>query len=194
MSSKKLKFIDLFAGAGGFSCGLEQAGFECLLGIDFNKHAMDTFALNHKKAIALHAPIQELSNKKISRLLGDEKVNLVVGGPPCQGFSTVGKGNPEDERNTLFREFCRVVRFLKPEFIVMENVTGLLAKKNEETLISILNTFKRMGYTMDARVLESQHYGVPERRKRTICACKKWKNVWNEVKYCSERCKREKNS
>lgn len=168
MSSKKLKFIDLFAGAGGFSCGLEQAGFECLLGIDFNKHAMDTFALNHKKAIALHAPIQELSNKKISRLLGDEKVNLVVGGPPCQGFSTVGKGNPEDERNTLFREFCRVVRFLKPEFIVMENVTGLLAKKNEETLISILNTFKRMGYTMDARVLESQHYGVPERRKRTI--------------------------
>lgn len=161
-------FIDLFSGAGGFSCGLEMSGMHCLLGVDYDHHAMETFAANHPNSQHKCTRIQELTNKKLKLLLGNQKVNLVVGGPPCQGFSTVGPGNPEDERNSLFLEFFRIVKFLKPEFVVIENVTGLLAKKNEETLLNIFKVFNKIGYTMDARVLESQHYGVPEKRRRTI--------------------------
>ncbi|WP_412473290.1 DNA cytosine methyltransferase [Halobacteriovorax sp. YZS-1-1] len=166
--NKKLKFIDIFSGAGGFSCGLEMAGLECVLGIDFNKHAMDTFALNHKKAYPYCGDISKLTNKRIKEILGDTDVNLVVGGPPCQGFSTVGPGNPDDIRNKLFLEFVRIVKLAKPEFIVIENVTGLLAKKNEMTLQAIFRRFNRLGYNLDVKVLSSQHYGVPEKRRRTI--------------------------
>ncbi|OIQ15942.1 MAG: DNA (cytosine-5-)-methyltransferase [Bacteriovorax sp. MedPE-SWde] len=164
----KLNFIDVFSGAGGFSCGLEMAGFNCVMGIDFNKHAMTTFAKNHKNAHPFCGDVTKFSNKQIKQILGDRKINLVVGGPPCQGFSTVGPGNPEDMRNNLFMEFVRIVRLTKPEFVVIENVTGLLAKKNESTLKSIFKKFGSLGYNMDVQVLSSQHYGVPEKRRRTI--------------------------
>ena len=166
--TKKLNFIDLFAGAGGLSCGLEQAGFNCILGVDFNKYAMQTFAKNHPKATSFCGDIAELKGKSLKEALQNKEIHLVVGGPPCQGFSTVGPGNPDDLRNTLFLEFCRIVRTTKPYFVVMENVTGLLAKKNERTLNSIIRKFKTMGYKLEVKVLESQHYGVPEKRKRTI--------------------------
>lgn len=164
----KLNFIDVFSGAGGFSCGLEMAGFNCVLGVDFNKHAMTTFARNHKNAYPFCGDITKFSNKDIKKVLGDTKVNLVVGGPPCQGFSTVGPGNPEDSRNRLFMEFVRIVRLTKPEYVVIENVTGLLAKKNEETLKAIFKKFGSLGYNMDVQVMSSQNYGVPEKRRRTI--------------------------
>ncbi len=165
---KNFNFIDLFSGAGGFSCGLEMAGLNCLLGVDFEESAVETFAQNHPRSEALCIPIQKLTNQKLAKLLGKNKVNLIVGGPPCQGFSTVGPGDPNDERNQLFREFYRIVKYLKPEFVVIENVTGLLAKKNEKTLLNIFKLFKKIGYSIDARVLESHHYGVPEKRRRTI--------------------------
>lgn len=166
--SKKLTFIDLFSGAGGFSCGLEMTRMKCLMGVDFDKDAIQTFKANHPHAHGICTPIQALTNKKIKSYLGDQRVNLVVGGPPCQGFSTVGPGNPGDDRNTLFKEFYRIVKFLKPEFVIMENVTGLLAKKNEKTLKAIFKVFENLGYTLNARVLEAHHYGVPEKRRRTI--------------------------
>ncbi len=167
-SITKLNFIDLFSGAGGFSCGLEQAGLKCLLGVDFDKYAMESFEANHKHAQVYCGPIQKLSNKKLSQILGGKPIHLVVGGPPCQGFSTVGPGNPSDERNRLFNEFCRVVKHTNPLFVVMENVTGLLAKKNEKVLLSIFRKFQSLGYHMEAKVLEAQNYGTPERRRRTI--------------------------
>lgn len=167
-SKQKLKFIDIFSGAGGLSCGLELAGLECILGIDFNQHAMDTFALNHKKAKAYCGDVTKLSNKEIDLLTGKQKINLVVGGPPCQGFSTVGPGDPEDSRNRLFLEFLRIVKHTRPEFVIIENVTGLLAKKNEKTLKAILKKFTDLGFVMDVRVLSAQNYGVAENRRRTI--------------------------
>ncbi len=165
---EKLKFVDVFAGAGGLSCGLEMAGMECLLGIDSNKYAMETFDKNHKNAKVYCGDITKLNNKKILELTENHKIHAVVGGPPCQGFSTVGVGNPSDERNTLFLEFVRIVKLLKPEFVVVENVTGLLAKKNEETLLAILNKFKLLGYNLDVQVMSAEKYGVPEKRRRTI--------------------------
>lgn len=163
-----LTFVDLFSGAGGLSCGLEMAGHRCLLGVDSDKHAIKTFAQNHKEAAVYSGDIRELKGKKLFDLLGTDHVDLVVGGPPCQGFSTVGLGDPKDTRNLLFQEYCRIVKTLKPLFIVMENVTGLLAKKNEKTLESILKTFSKMGYHMEVKVLAAHQYGVPEIRRRTI--------------------------
>lgn len=168
MSKAKLNFIDLFSGAGGLSCGLEQAGMKCLLGVDMNKHAMETFDVNHKHANIYCGDIAKLSKAKLKELTGNQEIHAVVGGPPCQGFSTVGIGNPEDIRNNLFREFVRIVKATNPYFVVMENVTGLLAQKNQETLSAIFQLFARIGYSMDVRILSAQNYGVPEKRRRAI--------------------------
>src|SRR4028118_923949 len=97
---KKL-FIDLFSGAGGLSCGLEMSGFKCLLGIDQDKTAIETFKLNHKYAQAIAGDIRKISTKSIKELIGNQKVSLICGGPPWQGFSTIGQNNKEDERNFL---------------------------------------------------------------------------------------------
>jgi len=168
VAKKKVTFIDLFSGAGGFSCGLEMAGFECKLGVDFNKDAIDTFELNHPLSKSYCGDIKKLTNKKIDEYLSGKSVDLIVGGPPCQGFSTVGTGNPDDQRNGLFKEFLRIVKHLSPNYVVMENVTGLVAKKNEQSLIGIFKLFKKMGYKMDVKILSADDYGVPEVRRRTI--------------------------
>jgi len=165
---KKLNFVDIFSGAGGLSCGLELSGMRCLLGVDHNKAAIDTFMANHKHAQSYCGDITKLTPKLFRELTNDQTIHAVVGGPPCQGFSTVGRGIPTDERNTLFKEFVRIVRISKPYFIIMENVTGLLAKKNEKTLKSIFSLFKKYGYLMDVKMMSADLYGVPEKRRRTI--------------------------
>lgn len=163
-----LNFIDVFSGAGGLSCGLEKAGMRCLLGIDMDKNAIETFKANHHYANAYCGSVLDLTEKKLKELLKGQTVHAVVGGPPCQGFSTVGLGNPNDIRNTLFREFVRLVKITNPYYVIIENVTGLLAKKNEKTLEAIFSLFHKMGYTLDVQVMSAELYGVPERRRRTI--------------------------
>jgi DNA (cytosine-5)-methyltransferase 1 len=170
MAIKKnnLNFIDLFSGAGGLSCGLEMTGMNCLLGVDFNKDAIDTFKKNHPSSEVYCGDITKLKSREIKILTKNKKIHLVAGGPPCQGFSTVGKGNPKDQRNQLFKQFIRVVKDFNPEFVVMENVTGLLAKKNEKSLQSIIRLFNKLGYNIDVNILSAHNYGVPEKRRRTI--------------------------
>lgn len=167
-NKKSLHFIDLFSGAGGLSCGLELAGHKCLLGVDMDKNAIETFKHNHKFAETFCGSIKELSAEQIVSLTKGKKIDAVVGGPPCQGFSTVGIGNPNDQRNFLFKEFIRVVKLTHPTFVVIENVTGLVAKKNESTLKAIFKIFSSMGYHLDVKVLSAENFGVPERRRRTI--------------------------
>jgi len=166
--SNTLNFIDVFSGAGGLSHGLEMAGMRCLLGIDADKYAIQTFAKNHHHAKSYSGDIKKLTNKELSLLIGDNPIHAIVGGPPCQGFSTVGPGNPEDDRNSLFLEFFRMVKLFRPYFIVIENVTGLLAKKNEKTLKSIFDRFHKIGYNLNVQVMSAENYGVPEKRRRTI--------------------------
>ncbi len=167
-NSQCLKFIDLFSGCGGFSYGLEMAGHECLLGVDFEKDAIASFKRNHPHAEAYLGDIRKLKTDKLLSLLKGQEVDMVVGGPPCQGFSTVGKGQVEDERNSLFKEFVRVVKTLEPKIVIFENVTGILAAKNKPVLEQIFRSFEKLGYSMAARVLSSEEYGVPETRRRTI--------------------------
>ena len=166
--TKSFNFIDLFSGCGGLSCGLEMAGHRCLLGVDANKEAIASFAANHHEAAVYLGDIKKLSEKKLKELLRNQKVDMVVGGPPCQGFSTVGRGEVEDERNHLFKEFVRIVKVTQPKVILFENVTGLVAKKNQVILQKIFQYFERLGYNMDARVLSAEEFGVPEKRRRTI--------------------------
>ena len=165
---EKLNFLDIFSGAGGLSCGLEMAGMKCILGVECDKNAIKTFGHNHKGAETFCGDIQGLTKPILTKLIGNQKVHAVVGGPPCQGFSTAGTGDPFDQRNSLFLQFVKIVKYTLPQFIVIENVTGLLAKKNEKTLKAIFSKFIPLGYKMGVQVLSSQHYGVPERRRRTI--------------------------
>lgn len=166
--NKKLNFIDLFSGCGGLSLGLEKAGMNCLMGLDFLAPAIETFQLNHKKSIGICADIKKTDFKKINKIIGKDRVDLICGGPPCQGFSTIGPGNAEDSRNHLFLDFVKFVKFFKPKYILIENVTGLLARKNENTLRSIYDCFNEIGYRLDIKVLTSSHYGVPQTRRRVI--------------------------
>ena len=166
--TKKLNFIDLFSGCGGFSTGMELSGHRCLLGVDFDKDAINTFKLNHKDAEAFCGDIKNLTKQKLEELLKGQSIDMVIGGPPCQGFSTIGKGQVADERNSLFKEFVRVVKTTNPKIVIFENVTGILASKNKNILAQIFKSFEDLGYKMDARVLSSEEYGVPETRRRTI--------------------------
>jgi len=168
VKNNTLNFIDLFCGCGGFSTGLEAAGHKCLLGIDFDKHAIESFKYNHKNSQAICGDISKITKQKLLSTLGGKCVDMVVGGPPCQGFSTVGKGDSLDERNNLFKHFIRVVRALEPKVVLFENVTGILAKKNEFVLKKIFQEFEKLGYIMDAQVLDASEYGVPSKRRRTI--------------------------
>ena len=163
-----LKFIDLFSGCGGFSCGLEMAGHKCLLGVDFERDAIQSFQANHPQAEVFHGDIKTLTQDKLTELIKGQSVDMVVGGPPCQGFSTIGKGESSDARNNLFQEFVRIVNTVNPKIVIFENVTGILAKKNQPILKKIFKSFEDLGYTMDARVLSSEEYGVAETRRRTI--------------------------
>ena len=164
----KYNFIDLFSGAGGLSYGFEKAGLNCLAGIDFFKQAIETFKTNHKKSLGISKDIRKISIKEFKKKIKNKKIHIICGGPPCQGFSTIGPGDAEDSRNHLFLQFVRFVKELKPEIIVLENVTGLLAKKNINTLKSIFNCLEKLGYNLNAKVLASHHYGVPQIRRRVI--------------------------
>jgi DNA (cytosine-5)-methyltransferase 1 len=166
--NSKLNFIDVFSGAGGLSCGLELSGHQCVLGVEMDKFASETFKNNHKNAEVFCGNIIDLDKEKLLKLTKNKKIHAIVGGPPCQGFSTVGLGNPKDARNLLFKEFVRIVKITNPYFIVIENVTGLLASKNEKTLTAILKFFSNLGYHLDMMVASSENYGVAEKRRRTI--------------------------
>lgn len=168
MAKVRYNFIDLFSGCGGFSYGMELAGHRCLLGVDFDQNAVKSFAKNHPKAHAVHMDIHQLSKKKLKELVDIDSIDMVIGGPPCQGFSTVGKGKADDERNSLFQEFVRIVKITRPKIVLFENVTGMLAKKNASTLERIFHSFEKLGYHMDAKVMSADSYGVPSRRRRTI--------------------------
>ena len=126
-------FIDLFSGAGGLSHGLSKAGMNCLVGIDFLKPAIETFKHNHKNSHAICGDLREIETKDIKKLIKNRKVHLVCGGPPCQGFSTIGTNDADDSRNHLFMQYVKFVKDFNPNYILIENVTGLLSK-----IISIL--------------------------------------------------------
>ena len=165
----KLNVIDLFCGAGGMSYGFEKAGFNILLGVDSNKTSIKTFELNHKNSNVLCGDIRGISASEIKKMIGSKKVDIIIGGPPCQGFSMAGRRVPNDPRNSLFREYLRIVRELKPKIFVMENVRGLLSMKNnngEKVIDVIIQEFTKIKYKTKCYKVNTADYGVPQRRQR----------------------------
>ena len=170
-SSKTLKVLDTFAGAGGFSLGFQLAGFEVVGAIERDKWACETFAFNHPGATTLHRSITDVSDEELKELFASEKPDIVVGGPPCQGFSIANKksGDPKDPRNSLFREFLRVGAALQPEIMVMENVPKLSAARTasgESVLEIIKQSLDELGYHAYSTILHATSFGVPQMRQR----------------------------
>ncbi len=160
--------IDLFCGAGGLSEGLTQAGFDVRVGLDFDPHALATFKANHVAARAICADITPISGKELIAAAGTDKIDLIAGGPSCQGFSTHGKRIKDDDRNFLFQQFVRVVGEVQPKFFVMENVKGLLAYSKGYFKTLIEQSFLRAGYRVAAATLCAADYGVPQMRHRVV--------------------------
>lgn len=163
-----MNVVDLFCGCGGLSLGFEQAGFDILLGIDHDKAALDTFKANHKGSEIIHGDIQTITTNDIRSIIGGKTVDVVIGGPPCQGLSLSGPRKFDDPRNQLFLSFVRVVKDLKPTYFVLENVPGIISLFKGEVKNQIIKEFSDLGYVVDYKVLNSAHFGVPQVRKRAI--------------------------
>ena len=163
-----MNIIDLFSGAGGFSKGFEMAGFQTKLAIEIDIWASETYKFNHKDTLVLTGDIKQLTDLSMLKL---SKIDGIIGGPPCQGFSLSGKRDRKDPRNSLFIEFVRFVDHFKPKFFVMENVPGLLSMKTdikEKVIDIIMNQFENIGYKVSYKILNAADYGVPQKRKRVF--------------------------
>jgi DNA (cytosine-5)-methyltransferase 1 len=162
-------FVDLFCGAGGMTQGFVQAGFQPLASVEMTPIASATHQKNFPRCQHFCGDIATFDSQKCLKKMGSPEVHLVVGGPPCQGFSVAGKRDPNDPRNHLFREFIRVVSEIKPWYIVMENVPGILTMKKGMIKQEIIDGFASIGYPhVSVAILESASYGVPQIRPRAI--------------------------
>lgn len=168
--------FDLFCGTGGFSYGFGLAcpgTVETRLGIDILETSLRTFAANHPHATVIGSDIRRVSCEDISRKtrIGRGDVDIVIGGPPCQGFSSMRPFrslNHDDPRNTLFEQFANIVNYFRPRAFVMENVVGLATHKGGETIGQIVGCFADIGYKCDWRIMNAAHFGVPQRRERLV--------------------------
>ena len=166
---KNYNAIDLFAGCGGLSRGFMDAGFKILVGVDNDQAALNTFALNHEGAIALNADlsVQETFDK-IKDLAGDESIDVVIAGPPCQGFFVTGPRHFDDPRNSLYLAVLELVRQYQPKGFIIENVPGMAMMYDGQVKDEILRRFRDMGYNVECKILLAADYGVPQMRKRLI--------------------------
>lgn len=167
-------FIDLFAGCGGMSEGFLMNGFNLIAVNEVDKNIMLTNKFNHSKHtdeshFILGDITQEETKQRITDACEGYQIDVVVGGPPCQGFSYAGRRNPHDLRNQLFRDFVELVRRIKPKFFVMENVLGILTMRKGDVIKEILDAFKKIGYHVNSPFkLDAANFGVPQKRKRII--------------------------
>jgi DNA (cytosine-5)-methyltransferase 1 len=160
--------IDLFCGAGGLSEGLRQAGFETRVGVDFDPNAIATFKLNHPEAQTIFGDVAHVTGDQLKRLAGAESIDLIAGGPSCQGFSTHGKRMQDDPRNFLFKHFVRLVDEVRPRMFLMENVKGMLTYSKGAFRHQIEAAFREIGYRTDFATVCAADYGVPQLRHRVL--------------------------
>ena len=166
-----MNVLDLFAGAGGFSLGFQLADFDVVGAVEIDKWAAETFQHNHPASKVLVGDITSFSDEEIVDTFCNNKPDIILGGPPCQGFSICVKnsGDPSDPRNSLFTQMVRFGKLFSPNMMVLENVPNLLKAKTEsgEKVIDIIQSeFERLGYSVYINILEATSYGVPQIRKR----------------------------
>lgn len=166
----KLKVIDLFCGCGGFSYGFQTAGFEILLGIDIWKDATVTYKHNFPNAMIINDDIEKVTSEQIINKLSikKDKIDVIIGGPPCQGFSVSGKRMIDDPRNKLYKSFVNIVKEIQPKLFVMENVPGLIRLFDGKVKEQVLKDFSSINYEVNEKLLSSDMFGVPQKRKRVF--------------------------
>ena len=162
--------ISTFAGCGGSSLGYQMAGFHELLAVEWDQNAVDTFHLNFPDVPIYHGDIAKLTGEECMRLAGIEKgaLDVLDGSPPCQGFSTAGKRKWDDSRNSLFKEYARLLSELQPRVFVMENVTGMVKGCMKQAYLTIIKTLRECGYKAKGEVLNAMYFNVPQSRERVI--------------------------
>ena len=163
-----MDIVDLFCGAGGFSIGFEMAGFNSILAIDKWEQAIETYNYNRKNKIASTTDIYDYTDGMLNSLKKKNNIVGIIGGPPCQGFSMVGTRDAKDERNSLYLQYVRFVKIIKPQFFILENVRGLLNLKGGYFKDDIIDRFSKLGYNVCYKVLRASDYGVPQNRERVF--------------------------
>lgn len=165
-----MKTIDLFCGAGGLSEGFRQAGFSALFANDHETPALETYKVNHPGAVSTDAAIETLDPVKIRDDLGLKPgdVDAVIGGPPCQGFSTYGQRREDDARNQLYVNYFSFMEAFRPKAFLIENVTGLLSMSGGAVIADMVARAEALGYAADVVTLDACEYGVPQHRKRVF--------------------------
>lgn len=167
----EINYIDLFSGAGGMSLGFDQAGFNNIFSIDIEPKFCETYKTNFPKHNLIQKDISKLSNEEIKSIIGNQIIDVIIGGPPCQGFSmagNIGRKFIDDSRNQLFREFARIVEIVQPSYFVMENVARLFTHNKGETKKEIIELFKKMNYNVDCKVVNTVDFGIPQVRNRVL--------------------------
>lgn len=177
---KKYKLLDLFCGAGGLSLGFEKEDFETVLAIDSFKSAIDTYNYNRNEKVGI---VRDITMLDQSFFNGIGNIDGIIGGPPCQGFSTAGKRGIDDKRNELYRDYFKIIDWVRPKFFLMENVTGILNFGGGNVKEDIIERARKLNYSMFYKVLNVVEYGVPQNRKRAIFVGIKNDLVYEEYKF-----------
>lgn len=164
-----MNLLDLFSGCGGLSRGFMDAGCRVLLGVDVDRAALDSFERNHPGSVGLMGSLAEAETfDRMREIVGGRKADLIVGGPPCQGFSLTGPRNFDDARNKLYLSYIKAVETFRPKGFLVENVPGMATLYKGEVKDEILRRFRKLGYDIDCKVLCAADYGVPQIRRRLV--------------------------
>lgn len=170
--SNNLRTIDCFCGAGGLSIGFEKAGFDVIYAFDIDEASINTYKHNPKyhHGQAFVRDIYNVTKKSIEEDLGHElgEIDVMIGGPPCQGFSIQRRGDDNDPRNKLILEYCRLIKEIKPRFFVLENVGGLMSTRGKPYVKVLTDTLGAAGYVIQMKKLTASDFGVPQDRMRVI--------------------------
>lgn len=165
-----MKIIDLFCGIGGLSLGFEQVGFEVVAAIDMWKDAVVTYNHNRKDKVAKVETVEDFNEKELLEINASQNITGIIGGPPCQGFSTVGRREVDDPRNKMYLEFYKAVKIANPDFFVIENVKGMLTLNKGAFVKDLIERFgpNGLGYNISYQLLNAADYGIPQNRYRVF--------------------------
>lgn len=170
-----MKIIDLFSGVGGLSLGFEMVGFKSVAAIDFWDDAIKTYNHNRVNKVGLSIDVTKFNDELLPKILKKHKIDGIIGGPPCQGFSTARLSNTSEKigkinesRNHLYLEFFRAVKIVKPKFFLIENVRGLVSANKGAFVNDIIDRFGGIGYNISYKILNASDYGVPQNRQRVF--------------------------
>ncbi len=162
------KIVDLFCGCGGFGLGAKQGGFDVVIAVDIDSTLQSAYERNFPNTKVVNGDLSKLDKKEWANLLGEHEIDGVIGGPPCQGYSRMGKGDVADPRRSLLGHFFRNVNIISPKFFVMENVEGLLDEKNSKELFDAIKIADKKYTVLPPIVVDASKFGAPTKRKRVV--------------------------